>query len=132
MRANELAAFMRLRRSCARDWSWERLVAWCQWYIDRDLVAVVHDGVKVVGVALARGLNRLEDYEEHYTHVDDGWLMYVEWASADVPGALRKVWEMGVDRFPSVKYVAFGRASKNRRPKIHRVDRMTRLLKGVK
>ena len=90
---HEMAELIRNNLDFCREWSRERLLGWVQWFVNNERCYAVAKGGELVGVTLARYVDREEDCHTHYLDTK-GPLCYIEVTVCSHPSALRAMYRM--------------------------------------
>jgi len=124
-----IAAFVRRHWPNCRHWPRERLIAWLDWYSRGGRLAIARDQNKIVGLGLARPLDRLEDRIDSYAHAENGPIIWVELAIAKHPRALPTLWRLMSQRYGVRQRVAFQRGKSHcERPHLYDFQKLNRRL----
>lgn len=73
-----IAAFLKRHLPAFRHVERTRLITFVAWYWHDGRIGVVTDGTRIVAVALARALDRVEDAAHEFHHAENGRIVWLD------------------------------------------------------
>jgi hypothetical protein len=86
---------------------WPNFKEWFSWYERNNLVGVVKDGEEVVGVAVARAIDGLQE-PAHYVHIPNGDTAFVDLTVTSIDGKSTARSRLAMKRLLSILWDELG------------------------
>ena len=123
------AALLKRKLSSLASWDRENLLIWLAWHAGRSSLAVVQDGNKITGAAIARPISNLGQTRIQYHVEEGGSIVFVEKCVALNNQAFLLLLRRMKDRFPKATHILFSRNKSGHQMKLYPIEKFLKKVK---